>query len=230
MREIGPNKWFDGGDDRFNPANLVVGSRAFSFVAVISRATGEIVWRVGPDYPATHDLTKRNFRGPMPRPIDCFGGQHDVHMIAKGSPGGGNFLVFDNQGATGAPPMYGSLFAGSRVVEVDPISKDIVWQYDGSTSGHQIWSFYSSFMCSARRLPGGNTLIAEGMYGRIFQVTREGEIVWEFVNPRFGDQMTLPGDAQCERNNQIYRAQPVPYDWVPEGTPRGHDPVVPTRF
>ena len=126
--------------------------------------------------------------------------------------------------------MYGSLFAGSRVVEVDPISKDIVWQYDGSTSGHQIWSFYSSFMCSARRLPGGNTLIAEGMYGRIFQVTREGEIVWEFVNPRFGDQMTLPGDAQCERNNQIYRAQPVPYDWVPEGTPRGHDPVVPTRF
>ena len=37
------------------------------------------------------------------------------------------------------------------------------------------------------RLPGGNTLICEGVRGRIFQVTPEGETVWEFINPIFGE-------------------------------------------
>ncbi len=35
-----------------------------------------------------------------------------------------------------------------------------------------------------QRLPNGNTLITGSSGGRIFEVTRDGEIVWEFFNPR----------------------------------------------
>jgi hypothetical protein len=35
----------------------------------------------------------------------------------------------------------------------------------------------------AQRLPNGNTLITEGMHGRIFQVTPSGEVVWEYLTP-----------------------------------------------
>ncbi len=46
-----------------------------------------------------------------------------------------------------------------------------------------MWSFFSSFVSSARRLPNGNTLIDEGMDGRLFQITAGGDIVWEYLNP-----------------------------------------------
>ena len=35
----------------------------------------------------------------------------------------------------------------------------------------------------AERLPNGNTLISEGAPGRIFEVTHNKEIVWEYINP-----------------------------------------------
>ena len=36
---------------------------------------------------------------------------------------------------------------------------------------------------SAQRLPNGNTLIAETDRGHAFEVTKDGEIVWEFYTP-----------------------------------------------
>ena len=43
---------------------------------------------------------------------------------------------------------------------------------------------FSSETCGAvQRLPNGNTLIVETQFGRAFEVTREGETVWEFVSP-----------------------------------------------
>ena len=108
-------------------------------------------------------------------------------MIPPGLPGAGNVLVFDNDGPAGLPQFYQKTFPGSRILEIDPVAREIVWQYDASRSGMPFWAFYSSFISSARRLPNGNTLICEGMHGRFFQVTREGEIVWEFVNPRYGE-------------------------------------------
>lgn len=219
MDPLGPNHRFAAGDARFHPDNVMVGTRGAGFVAIIERATGDIVWNLGPDLPAANDLTKRNFKGELPRPVDCLGGQHDAHLIAEGLPGAGNVLLFDNQGATGLPPIYMPVQFGSRVLEIDPKTNEIVWQYDGSAQGSPIWSFFSSFLSSARRLRGGNTLICEGAYGRIFQVTPEGEIVWEFINPRDRDNTGLPGDANTAFNNQVYRAQPVPADWLPENLP-----------
>jgi len=65
------------------------------------------------------------------------------------------------------------------VIEVDPNTGIIGWEY----KENPVYDF-CSFICSgAQRLPNGNTLICECTKGRLFEVTREGDIVWEFVSP-----------------------------------------------
>ena len=62
------------------------------------------------------------------------------------------------------------------------------------------------------------------MNGRVFQVTPQGDIVWEYVSPFYGDS-AVGGSGRTVRTNWVYRAQPVPYDWVPAGTPRSERPL-----
>jgi hypothetical protein len=81
----------------------------------------------------------------------------------------GTMLVFDNK----AGPEV------SRVIEFDPFSQEMVWSYEGAPGS----PFYSETCGSNQRLPGGNTLITETDYGRAFEVTPGGDIVWEYVNP-----------------------------------------------
>lgn len=227
MAPLGPNKWFKQGDDRFHPDNIMIDSREGCFMAIIDKKSGRVVWRMGPEYPASYDNSRRSFVGRLPRPVDSICGQHDAHMIPEGLPGEGNILVFDNQGAAGIPPIYLNMFPGSRVLEIDPITQQIVWQYDASFSGLPFWTFFSSFISSARRLPNGNTLICEGMHGRIFQVTQKGEIVWEYINPVFGRWADHDVESGGSTSNWVFRAQPIPYHWVPEGTPRSEKAVLP---
>jgi hypothetical protein len=40
-------------------------------------------------------------------------------------------------------------------------------------------------MGDAQRLEGGNILITEATFGRVFEVTEKGRIVWEWVNEEF---------------------------------------------
>jgi hypothetical protein len=48
---LGPNQWYDSGDQRFHPDNIIVGGRETNIIFIISKATGEVVWKVGPyDY------------------------------------------------------------------------------------------------------------------------------------------------------------------------------------
>jgi Arylsulfotransferase (ASST) len=222
LARVGDNRWYDGGDARFHPDNLIIDSREANFIVIIDRARGHVVWRLGPDFPEHVPAPQRILARELPRPVDQLSGQHDAHIIPKGLPGAGNLLVFDNQGAAGFPSARLGIFVGSRVLEIDPITQQIVWQYTGEDSDAPSWTFHSSFISSARRLPNGNTLIDEGQTGRIFQVTPAGRIVWEYVNPHFGD--TLIG-ARTVRSNWVFRAQPVPYAWVPEGTARGERAV-----
>lgn len=207
MAVVGPNKWFDKGDQRFHPDNVLVGSREANFIAIIDKKTGKVVWTLGPDYPAIAGSQ-------VPRPVDQIVGPHDAHIIAPGLPGAGNLLVFDNQGEAGYPRVSPGIFPHSRVLEIDPVSKQVVWQYTAADSGQTQWSFYSAFISSARRLPNGNTLVDEGMNGRFFQVTPKGDIVWEYISPFFGES-PVGGGGQKVRTNWVYRATPVPYDWVP---------------
>ncbi|MDC0033965.1 aryl-sulfate sulfotransferase [Alphaproteobacteria bacterium] len=103
-----------------------------------------------------------------------FGQQHNVHMLENG-----NLLFFAN----GSNVLYGGPTAGSRVIELDPVTQDIVWEYKGSPTP----TFFSWFISGAQRLSTGNTLICEGAWGRLFEVTPEGDIVWEFINPFFAE-------------------------------------------
>jgi len=221
LKVVGPNHWFEAGDNRFDPENLLIHSRSANFIIIIDKKTGKVVWNLGPHYPALAEAQKARL---IPRPVDQISGQHDAHIIPEGLPGAGNLLVFDNQGEGGYPPAPLSFTGGSRVLEIDPIKKEIVWQYTGESSGGPGWSFRSTHISAARRLPNGNTFIDEGQSGRLFQVTKEGEIVWEYVNayPRVAKD---PATGRTTTNFQLYRGQPVPYEWVPAGTPHSEKAV-----
>jgi hypothetical protein len=160
MTALGPNRWFDAGDARFNPDSILNDSREANFIVIIDKATGKIVWRLGPQLPAVSPA-----KHDVPRPMDQFIGQHDAHLIPKGLPGAGRLLVFDNQGEAGYPPVALAVASGSRVLEIDPVKQEIVWEYTGEDSDRPNWTFFSSFISSARKLPNGNTLIDEGMTG-----------------------------------------------------------------
>ena len=65
------------------------------------------------------------------------------------------------------------------------------------------------------------------MYGRLFQVTEKGEIVWEYINPIFGRWADHDVESGGSMSNWVFRAQPIPYDWVPTGTLRSELAVLP---
>ena len=103
----------------------------------------------------------------------------------------GNILLFDN-----GPHRGGATF--SRVIEVNPATNKIEWEYKGDPT----ISFYSFHISGAERQPNGNTLITEGAPGRIFEVTREGQIAWEYVNPHRIEGATMGSGAP----NSVFRA------------------------
>ncbi|MBA2490528.1 MAG: aryl-sulfate sulfotransferase [Gammaproteobacteria bacterium] len=93
--------------------------------------------------------------------------QHDADILPNG-----HILLFDNRGHYGPG-------GGSRVIEVDPVTQEIVWSYAGDAN-HR---FESAVRSGQQRLPNGNTLITESDGGRLLEVTRGGEIVWEYITP-----------------------------------------------
>ena len=85
----------------------------------------------------------------------------------------GNIQIFDNGMNRPKSLPY------SRIIEVDPQTDEIVWQYQARPAQQ----FYSGHISGAQRLRLGNVLICEGTSGRLFEVTREGEIAWEWITP-----------------------------------------------
>ena len=209
MSVLGPNKWYDAGDERFHPDNIIVDGREANIIFIISKATGKIVWKLGPDYD----------NSPEAKAIGWIIGQHHCHMVPRGLPGEGNILIFDNGGWGGYDvPNPGSptgvkaaLRDHSRVLEIDPVAMKIVWQYTPTEAGFlapmDCNRFYSPFISGMQRLPNGNTLITEGSDGRVFEVTKDHELVWEFISPYWGQKLPM---------NMVYRAYRVPYEWVPQ--------------
>lgn len=212
MSVLGENKWYDQGDERFHPDNIIIDARNSNILAIISKETGDIVWRVGPNFNES-EATKK---------LGWIIGQHHLHMIPKGLPGEGDLLVFDNGGEGGyGTPNPGALTGVnnarrdySRVLQFNPVTLEITWQYTPLEAGNLLFTdaskFYSSYISSAQRLPNGNTLITEGSDGRLIEVTPDHEIVWEYINPYFN---TILGQFT---NNMVYRAYRVPYEWIPQ--------------
>ena len=111
-------------------------------------------------------------------------GQHKPHMLQNG-----HILILDN----------GTLRGYSRVIELDPLTEQIVWQYTAEPKE----KFLSRYISGAQRLPNGNTLICEGGKRHLFEVTGQGEIVWDFYNPYY-EQGDLKSIYRCLRYSPEY--------------------------
>ena len=123
-------------------------------------------------------------------------GQHDPSVLEDGG-----ILLFVNHEGSGR----------SEVLELDPLQQRKRWSYRGDESR----PFYSEFLGAVQRLPNGNTLITESEGGRAFEITREGETVWEFYNPhRAGDDgkfiATLPEVVRLPADFPVGWAQTAP--------------------
>ena len=142
---VGPNHWYDEGDERFNPQNIIMDSRECNIMFIVSHETGEIVWQVGPDFTKTPEL----------RIFGTIVGPHHTHMIPKGLPGEGHIMVYDNGGwaGYGAPNQFSktglkiSRRDGSRVVEFDPTTLEIVWECKGEEIGATDAPFTTRSVC-----------------------------------------------------------------------------------
>jgi len=157
--------------------NILLSFRQISTLVRINRRTGNIDWKLGPP-----PLSGQHAPVPLPN---------------------GNILLFDNgpfRIDTGAQPF-------SRALEINPATKQIEWTYQDGTNAGSRHFFFSSRISNAERLANGNTLINEGLYGRFFEVTSGGDVVWEYVNPNFGPATT---EAKGQTNNvfRVYRYTP----------------------
>lgn len=111
-------------------------------------------------------------------------GQHKPHILENG-----NLLIFDN----------GTLRGYSRVIEFNPLTEEIEWEYSATPKK----KFLSKYISGAQRLPNGNTLICEGGKAHLFEVTPEKEIVWDFVFP-WHDEDGLKSMYRCYRYSPDY--------------------------
>ncbi len=124
---LGENKWYDAGDKRFHPDNIIFDARNSNILGIIEKSTGKIVWRVGPNFNES-EATKK---------LGWIIGQHHLHMIPKGLPGEGDLLVFDNGGEGGYGTPNPASLTGvnnahrdySRVLQFNPVTLEITWQY-----------------------------------------------------------------------------------------------------
>jgi len=124
--------------------------------------------------------------------------QHDARELDDG-----HILIFDNGVHRARAPGF------ARVLEVDPATDAIVWQYLDRT----VLAFQSFMAGGAQRLPNGNTFITEAATGRLFQVTPTGETVWEWVNGELVDTVFGPTPV-------VFRSH-----WYGPGDPRLPGPL-----
>jgi hypothetical protein len=90
--------------------------------------------------------------------------QHDAEFLDTG-----HLLLYDNFGT----------MKETRIVEYDPRTQAVPWTYTNENS----IAFRALIRGMKQRLPNGNTLIVDPDNRRLFEVTRDKEVVWEFLCP-----------------------------------------------
>jgi hypothetical protein len=197
-------------------ATLVPGDSKKSIELAASRK-GDFVFRWGNPsvYGAGESPSLKDNGGSASNGTEQVFFSHDVQWIKEREfhptkwelPGAGHFMIFDN-----GTRRAGTTF--SSVLEINPYdgdwkngvyvpqtkagytrsggeahstalmqSKQVVWSFQSKLPN----SFFGSYISGAQRLPNGNTLICSGPHGHFFEVTKDGEVVWEYINP-VGDQ------------------------------------------
>jgi len=101
IRELPANRWFDAGDTRFRPGNIVVSARNLNTIFIIDKATGDVVWQY------TKGLDH----------------QHEAVMVESGRFAAGLIVVFNN----GLEDLHA--YRRSLVQAVDPVEGKVMWEY-----------------------------------------------------------------------------------------------------
>ena len=137
---------------------FLISVRHISTIFLIDAKNGEIIWH---------------------SPQGMLSMQHDATLLDNG-----DILAFDNGlfRPQSQPYMY------SKVVEIDPETNKVVWQYSAGNTGAEQVQFASSIMGGAQRLSNGNTLITDSGGDRLLEVTPDKRIVWEYFNENRNEQ------------------------------------------
>jgi hypothetical protein len=138
--------------------------------------------------------------------------QHDPTWIPGEKEGELRLLLFNNGWGR---PEGGFSSVEELLLPFDP-GKGFLRE-DGKAFGPEgpAWSysaqgeFFSPFISGAQRLEDGNTLICSGVPGRVFEVTREGQIVWDYLNPHEGERIKIPNPPPP---TALFRATRIPVD------------------
>jgi hypothetical protein len=175
-------------DGRFAAGNILGSQRNLGLIYIVDKKTGLVVWQWG--------MQEGGLIG-----------QHHPTMLHNG-----NILVYDNGGHSGYPEQHRPK---TRLIEIDPVSAEVVWEYGYEYYMRESSKFSGSSWGSAQRLPNGNTLSLDTHSGRIFEVTPLREIVWEYVNP-FPWGASLRNMNLHETEYGMYRVFRYGYEDFPE--------------
>ncbi|MBW2355283.1 MAG: aryl-sulfate sulfotransferase [Deltaproteobacteria bacterium] len=156
---------------------VVLNSRNLSEFYLVDHKTGEIKYRWGNPSAWDPEAKTPGFWDDGDQKVF---GSHCATPLENG-----HILLFDN--GSERPEAR-----RSRAVEVDPKTGEIVWQFATRHTN----SFNSHRQGAVQRLDNGNTFITSTHGGHIFEVTPEGEVVWEFISPIFA------GKTKCVVGNE----------------------------
>ena len=162
----GDSDWMHINSVRYNPETdqVLISSRNFSEVFIVNHdKAGKIVWRFG--NPSNHG--EGSLPGFCNDGSQIFFGNHDAVWL-----GNDKVAVFDNGWQR---PQANR----SRAVVVDIKTGSIDWEYAAKNPN----AFYSAYQGSTQHLPNGNVLITSTATGHIFEVTKDKDVVWEYVSP-----------------------------------------------
>jgi len=125
--------------------------------------------------------------------------QHDPDFEADG-----HISIYDNR----ADPRHGNApsFGGSRIVSVKPFTDEVKVLYSSSADNY----FYSRGGGKHQRLGNGNILIGEPYGGRVFEITRDGRVVWSWLAEHWAK-----GDNRVPEVHDATR-YPVEYGNIPD--------------
>ncbi len=217
--------WFHFNAIDYNPSldQILISIRNSDEVWIIdhSTTTEEAAGHTGGIYGRGGDLLYRwgNPSSYKAAPISdqMLFGQHGVNWIQEGLDDEGSILIFNNgNGKPGAdctqievltPPQSAPGFYTRD--DMTPYGPDAANTIYGDALGE---TFYSAFLSNAFRLPNGNTLINSGSPGRIFEITPDREVVWEYEIPVNRDTPIAQGTQP--RNNSTFRAYKYPLDFA----------------
>jgi hypothetical protein len=101
IQALPPNRWFEAGDERFRPGNILVSGRNLDTIFIVDRVSGEVVWTYS-------------------KGLDR---QHEAVMVSEGLRDAGLILVFNN----GLEDRYA--YRQSAVQAIDPVAAEVVWAY-----------------------------------------------------------------------------------------------------